>query len=58
MTQEGATVRFASLKLKGGYTSFAVLEGFNGASGFSIKSLNCEIDYAVPGEPQFKESVP
>jgi hypothetical protein len=49
---------FASLKLKGGYTSFAVYESFNGASGFSIESLNCEVDYAVPGQPQFKETIP
>jgi hypothetical protein len=48
----------ASLKLKGGYTGFAVYERFNGASGYSIKSLNCEIDYAVPGQPQFKKTIP
>jgi uncharacterized protein with beta-barrel porin domain len=48
----------ASLKLKGGYTGFAVYERFNGASGFSIESLNCEVDYTVPGQPQFKETIP
>jgi hypothetical protein len=51
-------ILFASLKLKGGYTSFAVYESFNGASGFSIESLNCEVDYVVPGQPQFKETIP
>jgi hypothetical protein len=48
----------ASLKLKGGYTGFAVYERFNGASGFSIESLNCEVNYTVPGQPQFKETIP
>ena len=46
-----------SLKLKGGYTSFAVYESFNGATGFSIESLNGEVDYAVPGQPQFKKTI-
>ncbi len=55
--KRGGTL-FASLKLKGSYTSFAVYESFNGASGFSIKSLNCEVDYAVPGQPQFKKTIP
>ena len=49
---------FASLKLKGGYTSFAIYKSFNGASGFSIESLNGEVDYAIPGQPQLKEAVP
>jgi hypothetical protein len=48
----------ASLKLKGGYTGFAVYERFNGASGYSIEPLNCEVDYAVPWQPQFKETIP
>ena len=46
------------LKLKGGYTSFAVYESFDGAAGFAIESLNGEVDHAVSGQPQFKETVP
>jgi hypothetical protein len=58
LSRNGGGSHFALLKLKRGYTGVAVYESFNRTLGFSIESLNCEIDYAIPGQPQFKETIP